>query len=501
MDNNDLQTYGLNITWFKDTSEHGPMELRLGEKRRITSEGTLLEFWPVMVNDTGKYSCHLFNGSHDVGQMKTSLTVARSDEACYDEGHLYEQTCHVGVSITLPCPDMNAYKDNEENIVWYKDCQTQVHTGAFYLIEKLEKDNAGYYTCKLSLDNAGIQYNITRTWNLTLEDAIDLSKPKLVYPHQERIVVDIGENRTFECKVVAQPDDLIQIAWKSNGTLIKDCNQNESVCTRKTLEGSGIIVKPLVFNSIKKEHLNRPFKCILSLEGSLTHGQIILQEKENSDIGRIIKPLFGVIVIIIIVAALCIQYKVEIVLLFRELMGSDETLGDGKEYDAYVLLLKSGKTLVNAEEEQQFALELLPSVLEQQFGYQLCIFERDAPPGGASADYVLLSIKKCRRLIIILSDEWIAADDSSMYELMTGLHQALVERIIKPILIEFKPIKNYKILPESLQLICKSKKMVKWRGTKSVSKKSYFWKKMRYLMPAKLANYSEHETETLGKKL
>uniref|UniRef100_A0A4W3JQ61 Ig-like domain-containing protein n=1 Tax=Callorhinchus milii TaxID=7868 RepID=A0A4W3JQ61_CALMI len=59
MDNNDLQTYGLNITWFKDTSEHGPMELRLGEKRRITSEGTLLEFWPVMVNDTGKYSCHL----------------------------------------------------------------------------------------------------------------------------------------------------------------------------------------------------------------------------------------------------------------------------------------------------------------------------------------------------------------------------------------------------------------------------------------------------------
>uniref|UniRef100_A0A4W3JQ51 Interleukin-18 receptor 1-like n=1 Tax=Callorhinchus milii TaxID=7868 RepID=A0A4W3JQ51_CALMI len=382
-----------------------------------------------------------------------------------------------------------------------QDCQTQVHTGAFYLIEKLEKDNAGYYTCKLSLDNAGIQYNITRTWNLTLEDAIDLSKPKLVYPHQERIVVDIGENRTFECKVVAQPDDLIQIAWKSNGTLIKDCNQNESVCTRKTLEGSGIIVKPLVFNSIKKEHLNRPFKCILSLEGSLTHGQIILQEKENSDIGRIIKPLFGVIVIIIIVAALCIQYKVEIVLLFRELMGSDETLGDGKEFDAYVLLLKSGKTLVNAEEEQQFALELLPSVLEQQFGYQLCIFERDAPPGGASADYVLLSIKKCRRLIIILSDEWIAADDSSMYELMTGLHQALVERIIKPILIEFKPIKNYKILPESLQLICKSKKMVKWRGTKSVSKKSYFWKKMRYLMPAKLANYSEHETETLGKKL
>lgn len=76
-------------------------------------------------------------------------------------------------------------------------------------------------------------------------------------------------------------------------------------------------------------------------------------------------------------------------------------------------------------------------------------------------------------------------DFKSTYELMTGLHQVLVERQIKPILIEFKPINNIKSFPESLQLLLKSKRTVKWRGNKSEFKHSYFWKKLRYLMPAK----------------
>lgn len=53
---------------------------------------------------------------------------------------------------------------------------------------------------------------------------------------------------------------------------------------------------------------------------------------------------------------------------------------DGKEYDAFVSYLKDCASPI--EEEREFALKILPMVLEESFGYKLCIFERDVFPGG-----------------------------------------------------------------------------------------------------------------------
>lgn len=53
---------------------------------------------------------------------------------------------------------------------------------------------------------------------------------------------------------------------------------------------------------------------------------------------------------------------------------------DGKEYDAFVSYLKD--CVSTSEEEREFALRILPMILEEKFGYKLCIFERDVSPGG-----------------------------------------------------------------------------------------------------------------------
>lgn len=67
---------------------------------------------------------------------------------------------------------------------------------------------------------------------------------------------------------------------------------------------------------------------------------------------------------------LIVDNKTRIVVLFS----------DGKEYDAFVSYLKDCVSPI--EEEREFALKILPMILEENFGYKLCIFERDVFPGG-----------------------------------------------------------------------------------------------------------------------
>lgn len=66
------------------------------------------------------------------------------------------------------------------------------------------------------------------------------------------------------------------------------------------------------------------------------------------------------------------------------MVGNKTTIGDffsdGKEYDAFVSYLKDCASPI--EEEREFALKILPMILEENFGYKLCIFERDVFPGG-----------------------------------------------------------------------------------------------------------------------
>ena len=49
---------------------------------------------------------------------------------------------------------------------------------------------------------------------------------------------------------------------------------------------------------------------------------------------------------------------------------------DGKEYDIYVSYARN-------VEEEEFVLLTLRGVLENEFGYKLCIFDRDSLPGGS----------------------------------------------------------------------------------------------------------------------
>ena len=54
---------------------------------------------------------------------------------------------------------------------------------------------------------------------------------------------------------------------------------------------------------------------------------------------------------------------------------------DDKEYDVYISYARNS-------EDEQFVLSTLRTVLENELGYSVCIFDRDSLPGGSEYTHV-----------------------------------------------------------------------------------------------------------------
>ncbi|XP_033694121.1 interleukin-18 receptor 1 isoform X4 [Tursiops truncatus] len=321
--------------------------------------------------------------------------------------------------------------------------------------------------------------------------------PALLGPKLTHVKVELGKDVQLNCSALLNEKDVIYWnIWKKNG---KDPNVHEEEGTRiRTSEGKWLASKILRIETVNENNLNFSYNCTAASEGGIDTKSFILLKKEDPvDIpghiftrGMIVAVLISVVIVCLV--TVCAIYRVDLVLFYRHFLGRDETLTDGKTYDAFVSYLKECRP--ENGEEHTFAVEILPRVLEKHFGYKLCIFERDVVPGRAVVDEIHSLIEKSRRLIIVLSKSYMS--NEVRYELESGLHEALVERKIKIILIEFTPIGDFTFLPQSLKLL-KSHRVLKWQADKSLSYNSRFWKNLLYLMPAKAVKPYREEAEVL----
>ncbi|KAB0353171.1 hypothetical protein FD755_024114, partial [Muntiacus reevesi] len=138
-------------------------------------------------------------------------------------------------------------------------------------------------------------------------------------------------------------------------------------------------------------------------------------------------------------------------------------------------------------EEEQFALEILPDVLEKHYGYKLFIPERDLIPSGTYVEDLTRCVEQSRRLIIVLTPDYILRRGWSIFELESRLHNMLVSGEIKVILIECTELKGKVNCQEveSLKRSIKFLSLIKWKGPKSSKLNSKFWKHLIYEMPTK----------------
>ncbi|XP_072474960.1 interleukin-1 receptor accessory protein isoform X2 [Notamacropus eugenii] len=385
---------GLTLIWYwigRDQDLEEPINFRLPDNR-ISKEKDLIWFRPSLLNDTGNYTCMLRNTTY-CSKVAFPLEVIQKSN-CFKSSmkvpmeYIYlEHTLQV-----VKCPNIEGFFPSsvKPKVSWYMNCDEVnnfnkiVVNGTELIFAYVFASNAGFYTCVVTYPENGRMFNLTRTMEVKVVASPHYATPpQMFYPNDDIIYEkEPGEELELLCKVHFPflKDSKSEIWWTIDGrkpddTMNVTINQSDDV----SAIGDNTISRVLSIKKVTSDDLKRNYTChARNAKGESVKQAIVKQ--------LVVPPRYTVelacgfavtIVLIIILIVVYHVYWLEMVLFYRAHFGTDEAILDGKEYDIYVSYAR------NAEEEE-FVLLTLRGVLENEFGYKLCIFDRDSLPGGST---------------------------------------------------------------------------------------------------------------------
>ncbi|XP_053420930.1 interleukin-1 receptor accessory protein isoform X2 [Nycticebus coucang] len=494
---------GLTLIWYwtrQDRDLEEPINFRLPENR-ISKEKDVLWFRPTLLNDTGNYTCMLRNTTY-CSKVAFPLEVVQKGNCFNSPMKLPVHRLYIEHGIqNITCPNVDGYFPStvKPTITWYMGCSkiqnfnNVVPEGRnlSFLIALIS--NNGNYTCVVTYPENGRIFHLTRTLTVKVVGSPKDAMPPQIHSPNDHVVYEKepGEELLIPCKVYFSflKDSHNEVWWTIDGKkpddITADVTINESISLTRTEDETRTQI--LSIKKVTPEDLKRTYVC----HARNGKGEV---EKAAKVKQKVVAPRytvelacgFGATVLLVVVLIIVYHvYWLEMVLFYRAHFGTDETILDGKEYDIYVSYAR------NAEEEE-FVLLTLRGVLENEFGYKLCIFDRDSLPGGNTVEAVFDFIQRSRRMIVVLSPDYVTEKSISMLEFKLGVmcQNAIATKII---VVEYRPLEHPH--PGILQLK-ESVSFVSWKGEKSKHPGSKFWKALRLALPLRSLSASSGWNES-----
>ncbi|XP_067850987.1 interleukin-1 receptor accessory protein-like [Heptranchias perlo] len=484
---------GLTLVWYKTRRNEEleePIDFHQAENR-VAKEKDVLWFWPVFANDSGNYTCMLRNTTYCIKVAVPLLVIQKpADECTSNEEMVFPSELAIGESKNLSCPDTADFSKSSETstIAWYKGCHRvtnnknmvkEIELGKLSFL-MVREYHGGEYTCIATVMRRSRSYNLTRTVIVSIAaNQNQLKPPVLVQPNaDQQMEVEYDKEVNLTCKVFFHyiRDSPTTVWWSIDGK-----NAQELAPTVKIFRSEELlklkdktITKTISIKAMSQSDLQRNYTCFAQNSKGLRSVRVTLIRKAPSYVIELGCAL-GVTLLILVTSIVVYHFWwIEIILLYRLYFGTDETIGDGKEYDVYVSYAR------NAEEEE-FVLTTLRSVLENEYGYKVCIYDRDSLPGGNVAEGVFSFVERSRRMIIVLSPDYLAERSVSLLELKAG---SACQRhgSAKIIIVEYKPARR---LNRELLRLRHTASYLKWKGDRSRKTNSRFWKVLRLALPSR----------------
>ncbi|NXG59840.1 IRPL2 protein, partial [Hemiprocne comata] len=492
------QSTGLRLMWYKNKGDLE--EPIIFSEVRMSKDEDSIWFHSVELQDSGFYTCVLRNSTYCM-KVSMSLTVAENESGlCYNSKIRYLEKSEVTKRKTISCPDIEDYKTagQEPDVVWYKECKPKmwrsvvIQKGNTLLIQEVQEEDGGNYTCELKFEGKLIR----RTVELKVTALLTDKPPKPLFPMENQptvIDVQLGNPLTVACKAFFgfSGESGPMIYWMKGEKFIEELEghirEGEVRLLREHL-GEKEVELTLVFDAVEEADLAN-YTCHVENRNGRKHASVLLRKKDLIYKIELAGGLGAILLLLILLVTIYKCYNIELMLFYRQNFGGDEAADDNKEYDAYLSYTKVDPDALDCDnnEEEQFALEILPDVLEKHYGYKLFIPDRDLIPSGTYIEDLTRCVEQSRRLIIVLTPDYVLRRGWSIFEMENRLHNMLVSGEIKVILIECTELKgkvNYHEV-ESLKHTIKLLSVVKWKGPKSSKLNSKFWKRLVFEMPGK----------------
>uniref|UniRef100_A0A8C2K063 Zmp:0000000936 n=1 Tax=Cyprinus carpio TaxID=7962 RepID=A0A8C2K063_CYPCA len=456
-----------NITWYDERTGSEITEL----EQSIMLKKTQVWFYNVSMQQQGKYTCVVRTQSECYKQATELVVTEMTSENC-ERPQKGLQPINANVNDLLVCPLRKYLKSvDSPSIQWYKNCELLQEDEKFALnedilhIRKVNFNDAGFYTCKITFRLAGVVREMAET--------IECEQTELVRK---------------DCVVVVRGNGfpMVNVFWK-------------------VLRGSEEeLISP---NTSHRIH-QIPTKCVLNLAAFQLSTHSVLVSPVLLNLNLILHGNFflllclllgSVALLFVMGVLLCTIFKVELALWVRTVFPFlyKTTDGDGKQYDAYIAYPRVLEG--SSEKAEIFAMSTLPEVLEGQYGYKLFILGRDGLPGEAVVDVVQDALSRCRRLLLLYTAASLCSPEAQEWaEQQTGLYQALVEDSMSIVLLELEEIRQPLRLPHAVRLLKdKQGALQAWKRRKrwafsdgksedrvtSLQPSARFWREVRYHMP------------------
>ncbi|XP_021178202.2 interleukin-1 receptor type 1 [Fundulus heteroclitus] len=467
---------GTLMVWTKETDQkmHLDSNMSASEQQQlglVVYQNSLV-ILSASVNHQGNYSCGPLGNTSS--KMWFMLTVCpKQSEECNIRNR-YNQRCYSGQSCTLHCPEgfivaaeiprMKSYEPK-----WYKESGELSE----HYFPRVSLKESGIYICTRSFLYSGQTYNTSHAVVLDVQKGEDIPNLGIGSPKDGQVFeVELGTEVEIACKALTGSCD-DSLFWTRDEEFLDNWDYYKDPCNGS--EGtSGWITTTLVFREVSQANLSKNYTCKFESDKLTQFVNIVLSKKAQPSYMMLTICTVSIAVLMVVTIVIYVKYKIDITLFLRDKVGfkvCQSNNPDGKSFDAFLMNYKSVTDGGLSEEDRKY----LASTLEDQFGYSLCLYDRDVLPGQAVAEAVLDCIDESRAVILVPS----FPDPELGSEVLSAIHASLVEKKTRLIFINTEQMEasTSGSFPEALQLLSKAGNSVTWKGGPPSSS---FWKQLRY---------------------